>query len=817
VVKDVAAVDGSVGLLTASASGTTRRRIHLVAIFTIALAVVAYQVLLTRLFSVMLYYHFAFVGISFVMLGVTIGAERVYLDRDRFSGDRLEEEWAKAALRFSLSSILIVLLFMYAPLLLPGGIALSVVIGSLIVFVVPFVHSGICVTVLLTRSPHPVGQLYAADLVGAALGCLGIVASLFLVDPVSIFLGLAALVAGCAFLMAPRPGATSRAARVTASCLALACMTQAGLYLSGHEHLRLMWAKGAPQGDILFERWNAISRIRVVDYDKAFPDGAGKPFGWGFGHEQKQHVDQRYLDIDADAGTVMTRFDGRDLTPFAYLRNDIINMGYHVHPVGTAAVIGVGGGRDILSALENGVRHVTGIEINPAIFEALTQRFGDFTGHLDRRPDVSLVNAEARSWINQGRQTFDMVQISLIDTWAATAAGGLTMSENKLYTVDAWKDFLNRLNPGGILTVSRWFDPSGHRAEFYRLLSLAAETLKARGVPAGDIQSHIMAFDVNRIVTVVLGRDAFAPDDIARARHAASAEGFAVLIDPHTSWDATSAIIASGRADGAFYDAAASDLTAPSDNRPFFFYTWKIGSLLSGSGRSELDTSGRNGTAPLVLASLLISTFVVACLFILAPLRKAGMAVPKKGVLRHLGYFGCIGLAFMLIEISQMQRLMLFLGHPIYGLTVVLFSLLFFGGIGSATVDASLAGRNPWRRPAILCLVLTAIGLATPDLAIWLKSCGVVVRIMASIALLAPAGFCMGMMFPLGMGLSRRFAEQQAWFWGINGAMSVFASVLGVAMSMEFGIAQTYWAGVACYGACLFLTLEKRPRFPSAA
>ncbi|HTZ70445.1 MAG TPA: hypothetical protein VMB71_07340 [Acetobacteraceae bacterium] len=782
---------------------------QLFGIFIISLAVLAYQVLLTRLFSVVLYYHFAFAGVSLAMLGLTIGAERVYLHPDRFTPERLAEEWAGAAMRFAVSLTLVVLWFVYAPWLLPASLAFPVVSLSLIVFVIPFVYSGICVTLLLTRPVLPVGRMYAADLIGAATGCVGIVALLFLIDPISIFFALSALAAASAWLMAPRATPVASRAALLAAVFCGAAIVQGGLYLSGNDHLRLMWAKGNPQENILFERWNAISRIQVVPHDvHAYGDAKTEPgpFGWGFGHKQTEDIGQLYLDIDADAKTVLTRFDGRDLKPFSFLANDVVNAGYHVRPMQDVAVIGVGGGRDIMSALYFGARHVTGIELNPAIFEVLTRRYADFTGDFFRRPDVSLVNAEARSWINQSQRKFDLIQISLIDTWAATAAGGLTMSENKLYTVDAWKDFLARLQPHGMLEVARWFDPLHHRAEFYRLLSLAAESLRQRGVADADIASHVMAFTVNQIVTVDVSQDPFTSAEIARAHRAAAEQGFTIIAEPGRAWDSTSQVILSGRASDAFYDALPFNITAPTDNRPFFFFTWKPSRLFAAGGQGEVDIGARNDMATTVMGSLLVTTFLCVCLFVIGPLRKISRDAPVRRMLPHLLYFTGIGLGFMFIEISQMQRLMVFLGDPVYGLTVVLFTLLLFGGLGSVTVGHAMSA-SPWVRPALCCMVLCIVGLLTPGLTTALKSSGVTVRILASIALLAPAGFGMGMMFPSGMILSGRFASHQAWFWGVNGATSVFASVLGMAVSMEFGITQAYWIGVASYAACVVLVL----------
>ena len=225
-----------------------------------------------------------------------------------------------------------------------------------------------------------------------------------------------------------------------------------GLAASGRSHLGVFWAKGQPQTGTLFERWNTYSRVRVTAL------GETVPFGWGFARTPQTKIDQDYLDIDADASTVITRQDG-DIGKLSYLKDDVINAAYLVQPPQDVAVIGVGGGRDILSALLFGAKRILGIEINPAIFEVLTDKFADFSGHLDRQPGVSLVNAEARSYINHSPDRYDLVQISLIDTWAATAAGGLTLTENRLYTVEAWDDFYRALKPGGLLSVSRWYQP----------------------------------------------------------------------------------------------------------------------------------------------------------------------------------------------------------------------------------------------------------------------------------------------------------------------------------------------------------------------
>src|ERR1700692_3913125 len=306
--------------------------------------------------------------------------------------------------------------------------------------------------------------------------------------------------------------------------------------------------------------------------------GESEPFGCGFAHTPETKIDQNILDIDAGANTVITRHDG-DIGKLAYLKDDVINAAYLVQPTADVAVVGVGGGRDILSGLVFGAKHIRGIEINPAIFDVLTDKFADFSGHLDRQPGVSLVNAEARSYINHSSDRYDLVQISLIDTWAATAAGGLTLTENRLYTVEAWGDFYRALKPGGLLSVSRWYDSDSHRDEFYRLVAIAASALERAGGPAAELANHVIALNVDNIVTVISRPDAFTAAQWQRARERLLARGFKILLGPDVSFDAITSTLMSGKADAAYFASLPQNISPSTDDNPFFFYTARFGDL----------------------------------------------------------------------------------------------------------------------------------------------------------------------------------------------------------------------------------------------
>jgi SAM-dependent methyltransferase len=776
-----------------------------VAIFVLASAALSYQILITRFFSVMLYYHFAFAAISLAMLGLTRGAMKVYETPSRYVPERVAAEFARHAAWFALGSVGAMVAFLCAPRVVPAGYVPAALGLATMGSVIPFTEAGVCITLLLTRLPYGGGWLYAADLVGAAVGCLGIIFILLAIDPVSAMLWIGAFAAAAGWLMVRKDDdvRSLRLSRAVALTLAGAAVVHTGLAATGTGHLGVVWAKGVAQTNTLFERWNTYSRIRVKEI------GTTTPFGWGFARQPNTRIEQHFLDIDADAGTPITRFDG-DVGKLTYLKDDVINAAYLVQRPDDVAVVGVGGGRDILSGLYFGAKHIRGIEINPAIFEVLTDKFADFSGHLDRQPGVSLVNAEARSYINHSSDRYDLVQVSLIDTWAATAAGGLTLTENRLYTVEAWQDFYRALKPGGMLSVSRWYEPSSHRGEFYRLVAIAAAALQRDGVPATQLSRHIIAVNVENIVTVMTRPEPFTDAQWQAARERLDAQGFKILLAPDTVFDTVTSALISGSADQAFLDRLPENIAASTDDNPFFFYTARFGDLLAFRG----DSLSMNNNAAISLTRWLVIISLCACVYyIVIPFLRLARRMPLARLAPPVTYFSAIGLGFMLIEISQMQRLMVFLGHPVYGLGVVLFTILLFGGIGSTTVGVAAP------RPAALMLrliallgTLVAAGLLTPWVTIWARSGATDMRILVSVLLLAPPAFCMGMMFPLGLGIWRRHRGLLPFFWSTNGITSMLASVVGMALSIEFGIARTYALGVCCYVICAAIMIAASRR-----
>lgn len=782
-----------------------------------------YEILLTRIFSVTMWYHFAFVAISIAMFGMTAGALLVYLLPQVFKPETIKTQLALTASAFAILMVLSFLTQLSIPFLVhPSVVAAYAIAFTIVVIAVPFVVSGMCVSLALTRFPERVGRLYAADLVGAALGCVLLALLLRITDAPTAVIAVAAVAAlgGVAFAVDAGARGITRAAIAVAALLILAAGVHTTLVWRQFPVFRILYVKGALEARPLYEKWNSYSRVRV----NGNPAEATDPYGWGLSSAwpRDRQVRQLKMDIDVSAGTVMTAYSGQP-AEVEHLKYDVTNAGYYVRPGPAVAVIGVGGGRDVLSALSFGATSVTAIEINDDIIRTMNGRFGDFTGHLDRDPRVRFVNDEARSYLARENHRFDVIQISLIDTWAATAAGAFVMSENSLYTTEAWRIFLNHLTDTGILSVSRWYF-SERPGEIYRLVALASASLKEAGI--AKPQDHLLLIRNIReargggqpegVGTLLVSRAPFSAGDIAKLEAITAPMRFEITLSPHGTGDPTLAALTSGADVQAFAAAFPINIAPPTDNSPFFFQMFRLRDLAD----VALLRAGKNSynmQAVFVLGMLMITVIglAVACLLLPAMLARTRGDWQSSGWL--VTFFAAIGFGFMLVETSQMQRLIIVLGHPAYGLSVVLFALLLSSGIGSYLTEgigaATLARRGRGRLVALVSS-LVVFGLLTPVAASYFESATTPVRIAVAVGILFVPGLFMGMAFPLGMKLAAGRERLTPWLWGVNGATSVCASVVAVGIALTWSISAAFWVGCACYGAALLAFVGASGRLP---
>jgi predicted membrane-bound spermidine synthase len=798
-----------------------------VGLFLIAMATLMYEVLLTRIFSVTTWYHFAFLSISVTLFGLAAGGIAVYLKPKYFTEEKTNEHLALSSLVFAGLSALAMLVHLHAPYLLgdaPAGTVITVSLMATLPFTIAaFTASGIAISLALTRFPKQVNYLYAADLLGAGLGCLAVVFTLRFVDGITdVF--LISTLASIAALCFAQGGAARKivTAGIAASALfGLAAAAQGWSYREQHPIIAVHWTKGLREADNLYQLWNSFSRVRVF----GDPETPAPADAYGLSPKVVDTAQAKflYLDIDGGAATPILKFDG-EVSKVNHLFYEISNVAHHLRKNADVAVIGAGGGKDVLSALVFNQNHVTAIDINENIFKAVHGKYGEYSGNLKQHPKISLVNDEARSFITRTDQKFDIIQISMIDTWAATASGAYSLSENGLYTTDAFKILLNRLKPNGILTVSRWY-AKGIPSEFYRLTALAAESLKQLGVKNPGM--HIMAFRnmpakklmiPDGIGTLLVSKEPFSAEDFKNAQKLAADMQFELVYAGTTtggsgrtgngtagagaaSKDENMARLASGQDPETAAPGVPFNLTPPTDDSPFFFQAISLKHLTNPQA-FVYNMNVTNILAGLMLLFAGLATLVITmyCLRIPYLQTKDKSSVTRAAPL--FAFFFAIGAGFMFIEISQIERLTIFLGHPVYGLSVVLFALLFSTGIGSFLSEYWLVRQklDPRAAPAAIIVVLLLYAALSGAALEAANTQAVAVRIATATGLLFPIGVALGSAFPVGIKTAMRINPALApWLWGINGASSVWTSVLAIIVAMFASITVSYFCGVLFY------------------
>lgn len=815
-------------------------------IFLISFAVLLVELLLTRIFSVTLFYHLSFMVVSLAMLGLGGSGLIVSLWPSRFRRDRLWSQLAWAAILFGVATVVAVRFAfrLRISLEMTGGNWLRVgVIYALCA--IPFLAGGLVVALILTHHAEQTNRLYFYDLLGAALGCLAFIpATNWLGAPTAVLVG-AAVATLSAVVLAGKEARRPRRVAIVLGCMAIVAAVANNIVRRPFFDVRVI--KGEVQPPMLALKWNSFSRVEVVGAPTTMWTPVA-PFFAGFSKtlDPEFKIPEVWLRYDAGAATQITRFDG-DASRLLHLRHDVTSAPHQMRKQRNVLVIGPGGGRDILTALHFGSGSVTGVEINPITIDLMRDQFRDFTGGLyDNYPGVRVVNDEGRSFVRHATDRYDLIQASLVDTWAASAAGAHALTENHLYTVEAFEDYLRRLTPDGVVAFSRWFGQPP--VESLRVAALAVEALRRQGVT--DPASRVFVVRTNQDDTqlpslgaILVRRSPFMPDELARLRAWAMQMRFPVDYSPDD--------LSLGVKPGEFHQLLGPDssqfianywsnISPVYDDRPFFFnrvplFTWmahRLGLPTAKYGEGELDQGGQ---------TLLISLIVTAActmLLLFLPLIAAKWGVRwgdgeeqaptlagagrKRAALWAL-YFAGLGLGFIMIEIVLIQRFHLFLGYPVYSLSVVLFTVLLASAVGSFLADK-------WSQPhhsarmlprilALLCGALALYALALPRLLDAALGASTPARIIVAVAVVAPLGLLMGMPFPTGLRRAGREANGLIpWAWAVNGAASVFGSTLTMLISMTYGFTASFLAGAAAYAVALGVAIGMtRPRAAAKA
>ncbi|MGA2433767.1 MAG: hypothetical protein ABSG25_00630 [Bryobacteraceae bacterium] len=766
---------------------TTNWRSIYLGVGVTTLATLLLELALTRIFSVVFYYHFAFLAISIALFGLGAGGVFSYVLAGR-GGNFYSKLGAIAA--FNGALVVGALVFLLTRQGQPGYGTLAMVY---LLSALPFFGAGTVLALVIGETIERVNRVYFADLIGAAAGCLLLIPALnCLGGPNTVLLaGLLYAISGAIWYTL----AGARKLRLAVIGLSVAFAVLIGVNLL-RPVIDVKYAKGKALKNETFVKWNSFSRIAV----------------------QGRKGDAMIF-IDADASTGIAPFDfTRPIDDRATLLYEGPGLPYALHPGAKTLIIGPGGGWDVARALASGSHDVTGVEINPIIATTvMRERFPDYSHGLYNRPEVRIVIEDGRSFARRSTEKYQVVQATLVDTWASTAAGAFALSENNLYTTDAFHDYLSHLTDDGMLVFTRWgLQPP---RESLRLISLAIDAL--RGLGETEPWRNILAVregTADELArwgaqdTVVIFRKPITAGTLARFHSILPNTKYVPIYSPDANIPGpfTALLHTSDRA--RFERDYQYDISAVGDNRPFFFYTVQPHDLWNFFRHaSKLSADYKINRAVPLLFGLLGVSLLATLVILLLPRLLLGSRLPsEKGVLGFLWYFIFIGAGYILIQVALVQKFVLFLGHPTYALTVIIFSMLISSGVGSFYSQRVMADSpSRWRSVlAAIAALVAVLAFSVSGILGNLVGLPLALKFALSAALIAPAGFLMGMPFPTGLHrLERMHKPSVRWAWSLNAAASVLGSVGAIMLAIYLGLRETLLVGGLMY-LCAMLAIR---------
>ncbi len=778
------------------------------AISLLSTCVLAYEVLLTRLFSIELWHHFAYMIISAAMLGYGASGTLLTLLREKFL-PRFGVVYVASAASLTLLMPVAFWLSQQIPFnpleLLWDPTQPFRLLAVYLLMMLPFFCGGLGIGLVFAYWGQQASRVYAYDILGAGVGSMMVIAVLFFISPARLLTVLSALALLAAAIAVIETRLRPRWLMELFLGLAVLALVLPAMSVHPSPYKDLSQALDIAGAQVVEERSSPLGEVTVVKNTRVpLRDAPGMSL-----NATTEPPAQLAVYVDGNGPSALTRFDG-DLAPLAYLDQLTSALPYHLLEKPRVLVLGAGAGSDVLQALYHGSATIDAVELDPNVIALVRQRFRDYAGNLYDRPDVHAHEAEARGFVNASRERYDLIELALMDSFGTASAGLYGLSENYLYTVEATQAYLQRLEPGGMLAVTRWLTLPPRDA--LKLFATAIRALERSGVAApGARLAMIRGW---KTVTLLVKGSDFTARDVAelkafcRARsfdlawypgmQASEANRYNQLARPYF-FEGAIALLGPQRQE--FMDRYKFYIEPATDDRPHFFrfFKWDAAaemlSLRARGGMPLLDWS-----YPLLVATLL-QAIAASALLILAPLAfsRCRRTLPHAP---EAWYFLSIGLGFMFMEIAFIQKFVLFLSHPLYAVAVVLCAFLAFAGIGGW-----LAGRTQAANKvtlAVAAMVAISLGYLAfmPALFQALTHLPDVVKVIVSILLIAPLALCMGVPFPSGMArlsVSRRDAIP--WAWAINGFASVVGAVLATLLAIHLGFSAVILLALLVYAS----------------
>ncbi len=772
-------------------------------VFLAAAGVLAFEVLLTRVFSVVMWYHFASMAIAVAMFGLSVGGLLPYLvrrDGDLPAG--LAVRLSAFSLACAAAPYAVLLLFARHPLW--AGRILSVFhqpyfepfqaaartgppagdtvqIGLLLLlFALPFVGAGAIFAMAFSRRGAE-GRTYLAVMGGSAAGVLAYLAAMQAGSGPAAFLFLSSLFALAAAAFAGRDAPTRR----WGFALAAAALVAGGIAEARSGYAEIRFVRGRYEPALLWTRWDASSRVAV--YPAA---GDESSRSWGVSPAYAGPAPEQIGMVVDDTGYTALFGTGNDPATLSAFRHNIASAAYRIRGSGTAAIIGPGGGKDILCALASGRFSVTAIEVNPLVVRAADRQFGAFTGRPYAMPGVRAVIGEGRNVLASDPSRYDVIQMTQVFGRVPPSAGAFTMTEDHLYTVEAFRAYLSHLSDDGILSVTRF----AYERRVWRILALAREALRAMG--AADPARHVLAIRDRGLLNVLVRRTPWTPVDLAAATAFADEMRFRIVISPGSPAEGLPGKILAGDRELA---AGRFDYSAPTDDRPFFYYTLSPRAFLSSLDRPGAEFDDR---AVAMLRGFVLSAALLCAAFLVLPAAVLVRGDPDRPLPGASLYMFLVGLAFIAWEIAIIRKLTLLFGAPAVSFAAGLTLVLAFSGIGGY-----LAGRDRAAPPGaglLVTVVLVSAYLFLMGRLMGAAAGGAAAAKWAvAAAYVCPPALLMGRFFPLGLRVFAGAGGRAVPFYvAANGAASVLGAALTQVVALNLGYGAAMALGAALYAAC---------------
>lgn len=763
----------------------------LVAVGLVAGSTLALQVLLTRVFAAVLYYHFGFMAISLALLGIGAGAILIYVRPHWFETDPLERALARWSVLYAGLLIAAVAILVRLDYTLGDEITTRFVFNlaaACVLAALPFLAAGVVIGLAVRGYVGSIGRVYAFDLGGAGIGAALVVPLLWVFDAPTLLVSLGLVAALAALLFAI---GSPRESRLAGGALAVCALFAV---LAGNTSFFYLDPLGQEPS---VERWTPLGRV--------------------LGYLPAPQLRNGNVVYDRNFGEIIPHRRGEPLPEWRELQEGPQSIGYSLTPGGESLVIGGGGGRDMLTALSSGQSRVDVVELNRGIRKVVDEDLRDFSGGPYSLPRVHTTIGDGRSTVAERDRLYDQIQIGYVDTFSPSGAQAFALTEHNIYTVEAFDEFFDHLKPGGVLNLARPVEHNGEEA--LRATVLTLDALRQRGIEQPErnvvviLANYVTPFRGFEYGTVLAKLEPFTRAELSQIRRLAKVRSTGIAFAPGGPNIREWGELASAPSPIAFCKSYELDVCPPTDDKPFFFNMKRLEDV---GGPSTAGTLGIPDPILLLVITLGILLVLAAIAFVL-PLGLVGRE--GRPTVGSLLFFAAIGLGFLLLEVALIQRFVLFLGFPTYALSVVLFALLVFTGVGSLL--STRAGPDPKRvltvTLSVACGLIAASAYGLQPLLRELIELPFALRVACTVLLLAPLGLTLGMAMPIGLiRLQALYPQGVPWAWGINGIASVVSSVLAIFVAISFGFAITTLVALACYlGALAHVLLSDWPDHPA--